>query len=62
MHEILARLLDRSEFEEYKAGYGKTVICGYGRIGGFAVGIVANQKTHQKHTAIRGKSGSSSEG
>ncbi len=55
MHEILARLLDRSEFEEYKAGYGKTVICGYGRIGGFAVGIVANQKTHQKHTAETGE-------
>ncbi len=55
MHEILARLLDRSEFEEYKAGYGKTVICGYGRIGGFAVGIVANQKTHQKHIGETGE-------
>jgi 3-methylcrotonyl-CoA carboxylase beta subunit len=55
MHEILTRLLDRSEFEEYKAGYGKTVICGYGRIGGFAVGIVANQKTNQKHIAETGE-------
>jgi 3-methylcrotonyl-CoA carboxylase beta subunit len=55
MHEILLRILDRSEFEEYKAGYGKTVICGYGRIGGFAVGIVANQKTHQKHIQETGE-------
>jgi 3-methylcrotonyl-CoA carboxylase beta subunit len=44
--EILARLLDGSRFDEYKPEYGKTVICGYGRIGGFAVGIVANQKLH----------------
>jgi 3-methylcrotonyl-CoA carboxylase beta subunit len=55
MHQILGRLLDRSEFEEYKAGYGKTVICGYGRIGGFAVGIVANQKIPQKHTEKAGE-------
>jgi 3-methylcrotonyl-CoA carboxylase beta subunit len=46
MKEILARLLDGSRFDEYKPEYGKTVICGYGRIGGFAVGIVANQKLH----------------
>jgi 3-methylcrotonyl-CoA carboxylase beta subunit len=55
MHEILKRILDRSEFEEYKADYGKTVICGYGRIGGFAVGIVANQKTHQQHISETGE-------
>ncbi len=47
MLEVVARLTDRSEFDEYKAGYGKTVICGYGRIGGFAVGIVANQRVNQ---------------
>ena len=46
MKEILARVLDGSRFDEYKAEYGKTLICGYGRIGGFAVGIVANQKLH----------------
>jgi 3-methylcrotonyl-CoA carboxylase beta subunit len=46
MKEILARVLDGSQFEEYKPEYGKTLICGYGRIGGFAVGIVANQKLH----------------
>ena len=55
MHEVIARLVDRSEFDEYKPDYGKTVICGYGRIGGFAVGIVANQKTHQTHTSQTGE-------
>lgn len=44
MHQVLARLLDNSEFEEYKASYGKTIITGYGRIEGCAVGIVANQR------------------
>ncbi len=44
--EILARILDGSRFDEYKPEYGKTLICGYARIGGFAVGIVANQKMH----------------
>ena len=46
MKEILARLLDGGRFDEYKSEYGKTLICGYGRIGGFAVGVVANQKLH----------------
>jgi 3-methylcrotonyl-CoA carboxylase beta subunit len=55
MHEVIARLVDRSQFDEYKADYGKTVLCGYGRIGGFAVGIVANQKTHQTHTSQTGE-------
>jgi 3-methylcrotonyl-CoA carboxylase beta subunit len=55
MHEVIARLVDRSEFDEYKPDYGKTVLCGYGRIGGFAVGIVANQKTHQSHTSQTGE-------
>ena len=48
MKEILARIVDGSRFDEYKPEYGKTVLCGYARIGGFAVGIVANQKTHQQ--------------
>src|SRR6266478_98468 len=52
--EILARLLDGSRFDEYKPEYGKTVICGYGRIGGFAVGIVANQKLHAQQTDHEG--------
>ncbi len=46
MREIIARLVDGSEFEEYRAEYGETLLCGYGRIGGWAVGIVANQKKH----------------
>ncbi|MEO6119104.1 MAG: acyl-CoA carboxylase subunit beta [Terriglobales bacterium] len=50
MHEIIARIVDGSRFDEYKAEYGKTLICGYARIGGRAVGIVANQKTHVHHT------------
>ena len=44
MHEIIARIVDRSEFEEYRAEFGQTLLCGYARIGGWAVGIVANQK------------------
>lgn len=43
-HEIIKRLVDRSEFDEYKALYGKTLVCGYARIDGWAVGIVANQR------------------
>jgi len=42
--EVLARLLDGSEFDEYKADYGATLVCGTGRLGGYPVGIVANQK------------------
>jgi acetyl-CoA carboxylase carboxyltransferase component len=44
-HEILARLLDGSELDEYKATYGQTLVCGTGWIGGWAVGIVANQRS-----------------
>lgn len=44
-HEILARLLDGSEFDEYKATYGQTLVCGTGWIEGWAVGIVANQRS-----------------
>ena len=51
MREIIARLADGSAFEEYRAEYGQTVLCGYARIGGWAVGIVANQKKHVQVTA-----------
>ena len=44
MHEIIERLVDNSEFDEYKAGYGKSLITAYARIDGWAVGIVANQR------------------
>jgi acetyl-CoA carboxylase carboxyltransferase component len=54
MREVIARIVDRSEFDEYKAEFGRTVLCGYARIGGRAVGIVANQKTHQSQTALDG--------
>ena len=55
MHELIARLVDRSEFDEYKPDYGRTVLCGYARIGGFAVGIVANQKQHQPQISHSGE-------
>lgn len=42
--EVIERLVDNSEFEEYKAGYGRTIITGYARIDGWAVGIVANNR------------------
>ncbi len=44
MKEIIKRLVDASEFEEYKKDFGKTIICAYARIDGWAVGIVANQR------------------
>jgi acetyl-CoA carboxylase carboxyltransferase component len=46
MREIIARLVDGSVFEEYRAEYGETLLCGYARIGGWAVGVLANQKKH----------------
>jgi 3-methylcrotonyl-CoA carboxylase beta subunit len=53
MREVIARIVDASEFEEYRAEHGETVLCGYARIGGWAVGIVANQKKHVQ-TLARG--------
>ncbi|MBU0560630.1 MAG: acyl-CoA carboxylase subunit beta [Bacteroidetes bacterium] len=44
MYELIARVVDNSEIDEYKAGYGKTIITAYARIDGWAVGIVANQR------------------
>ena len=44
MHEIIKRIVDNSEIDEYKKEYGKTIICAYARIDGWAVGIVANQR------------------
>jgi 3-methylcrotonyl-CoA carboxylase beta subunit len=54
MREIIARIADRSEFDEYKLDFGRTVLCGYARIGGHAVGIVANQKTNQNQIVAMG--------
>jgi acetyl-CoA carboxylase carboxyltransferase component len=42
--DVIHRLVDDSEFDEYKPAYGKTTVCGYARIDGWAVGIVANQR------------------
>jgi acetyl-CoA carboxylase carboxyltransferase component len=44
MVDIIERLVDNSEFDEFKKDYGKTILCGYARIDGWAVGIVANQR------------------
>ncbi len=54
MKEVLARVVDAGRFDEYKSEYGKTIICGYARIGGFAVGIVANQKLHAQQVDHEG--------
>jgi 3-methylcrotonyl-CoA carboxylase beta subunit len=54
MRDVIARIVDRSEFDEYKEEFGRTVLCGYARIGGRAVGIVANQKMHQSQTVAIG--------
>ncbi|HLU16472.1 MAG TPA: carboxyl transferase domain-containing protein [Edaphocola sp.] len=43
--EIIERIVDNSEFDQFKQDYGKTIVCGYARIDGWAVGIVANQRT-----------------
>ncbi len=54
MHDVIGRIVDRSEFDEYKEEFGRTVLCGYARIDGRAVGIVANQKMHQSQTVAVG--------
>jgi len=45
-HELIARIIDDGDFDEYKPGYGKTMVTGYARIDGWAVGIVAKSKKH----------------
>ncbi len=52
MLDIIERLVDNSEFEQYKEGYGQTLLCGYARVEGWSVGIVANQRQ-----VIRNKKG-----
>ncbi len=53
-YELLARIVDDSEIDEYKAGYGKTLITAYARIDGWAVGIVANQRSIVKTDSLKG--------
>ena len=55
MREVIARFVDRSEFDEYRPEYGRTLLCGYARVGGYAVGIVANQKVSQPQTSHSGE-------
>ena len=55
VREVIARLADRSDFDEYRPSYGRTLVCGYARIGGYAVGIVANQKVPQPQTSHSGE-------
>ncbi len=47
--EIIERIVDKSEFNQFKQDYGKTILCGYARIDGWAVGIVANQRLVSKN-------------
>jgi acetyl-CoA carboxylase carboxyltransferase component len=49
MVEVIERLVDASDFDQFKQDYGKTILCGYARIDGWAVGIVANQRTIVKN-------------
>ena len=49
MVKIIERLVDNSEFDQFKKDYGKTILCGYARIEGWAVGIVANQRLVSKN-------------
>ena len=49
MIDLIEHIVDNSEFEQFKADYGKTILCGYARIDGWAVGIVANQRLNIKN-------------
>ena len=53
VHEVIARLVDRSEFQEFKALYAKTIVCGFARIKGFRVGIVANNGILFSESALK---------
>jgi 3-methylcrotonyl-CoA carboxylase beta subunit len=55
MKEVIARIVDGSRFDEYKPEYGKTIICGFARIVGYAVGVVANQKMHVQQVDEAGR-------
>ncbi|WP_345247214.1 acyl-CoA carboxylase subunit beta [Nibrella saemangeumensis] len=58
MRELIERMVDKSEFDEYKELYGKSLLCGYARIDGWAVGIVANQR---KVVKAKGRTGTPTE-
>ena len=54
VHEILARLLDGSEFHEFKPLYGTTLVCGFGRLEGYPLGVLANQGILFSESALKG--------
>ena len=54
MREVIARLVDASEFDEFKALYGTTLVCGFARIGGYPVGIIANNGVLFSESALKG--------
>jgi 3-methylcrotonyl-CoA carboxylase beta subunit len=54
VHEIIARLVDGSEFDEFKALYGQTLVCGFARIWGYPVGILANNGILFSESALKG--------
>lgn len=59
MTELLGCLVDANSMDEYRAEYGQSLVCGYARIGGFALGIVANQKKLTQKKMAGGKAGPS---
>ncbi|MDQ3879941.1 MAG: methylcrotonoyl-CoA carboxylase [Chloroflexota bacterium] len=54
VHDVLARLLDGSEFHEFKARYGETLVCGFGRIEGYPVGVLANNGILFSESSLKG--------
>jgi 3-methylcrotonyl-CoA carboxylase beta subunit len=54
VREVIARLVDASEFDEFKALYGTTLVCGFARVGGYPVGIVANNGVLFSESALKG--------
>ena len=54
VHEVIARIVDESNFEEFKSGYGKTLVTGFAKIGGFSIGIVGNNGVLFSETALKG--------
>src|SRR5690606_4916609 len=55
MREVLARIVDAGSWTEYKAGYGQTLLCGYARVDGWSIGVVASQRQVVRAKAPQGK-------
>ncbi|HJL57188.1 MAG TPA: carboxyl transferase domain-containing protein, partial [Arenicellales bacterium] len=54
VREIICRIVDAGEFDEFKARYGKTLVCGFARIGGYPIGIIANNGILFSESALKG--------